>query len=104
MVSDDLHGSARDLRQKLYRLEVLLSIEKGRLGGDEPAGEASRDAERAAALSRLIESGLIEAAPAPEHFRLKPEGRDFLKAVRSKVAFHGMVDWTRVDEIDFSKL
>ena len=102
-MSDDLHGSARDLRQKLYRLEVLLSIEKGRLGGDEPAGEAPY-AERAAALSRLIESGLIEAAPAPEHFRLKPEGRDFLKAVRSKVAFHGMVDWTRVDEIDFSKL
>ena len=103
-MSDDLHGSARDLRQKLYRLEVLLSIEKGRLGGDGPGGEAPRDAERAAALSRLLESGLIEAAPVPEHFRLTPEGRDFLKAVRSKVAFHGTVDWTRVDEIDFSKL
>src|SRR6266536_706465 len=99
MVSDDLHGSARDLRRKLYRLEVLLDIEKGRLGGDAP-----KDAERAAALARLLDSGLIEAAPAPEHFRLKPDGRDFLKAVRSKVAFHGMVDWTRVDEIDFSKL
>jgi hypothetical protein len=99
-VSDDLHGSARDLRQKLYRLEVLLDVEKGRLGGDGMAG----DVERTAALSRLLESGLIEAAPAPEHFRLRPEGRDFLKAVRSKVAFHGMVDWTRVDEIDFSKL
>ena len=99
-MSDDLHGSARDLRQKLYRLEVLLDIEKGRLGGDGMTG----DVERAAALSRLLESGLIEAAPAPEHFHLRPEGRDFLKAVRSKVAFHGMVDWTRVDEIDFSKL
>ena len=99
-MSDDLHGSARDLRQKLYRLEVLLDVEKGRLGGDGMAG----DVERAAALSRLLESGLIEAAPAPERFRLRPEGRDFLKAVRSKVAFHGMVDWTRVDEIDFSKL
>ena len=99
-MSDDLHGSARDLRQKLYRLEVLLDVEKGRLGGDAMAG----DVERAAALSRLLESGLIEAAPAPERFRLRPEGRDFLKAVRSKVAFHGMVDWTRVDEIDFSKL
>lgn len=103
-MSDDLHGSARDLRQKLYRLEVLLDIEKGRVGGDGMAGEALRDVERAAALSRLVESGLIEAAPPPEHFRLKPDGRDFLKAVRSKVAFQGMVDWTRVDEIDFSKL
>ena len=94
----DLLGSARDLRQKLYRLEVLLDIEKGRLSGDTP------DVERAAALARLSASGLIEAAPVPEHFRLRPEGRDFLKAVRSKVAFQGMVDWTRVDEIDFSKL
>lgn len=99
-MSDDLHGSARDLRQKLYRLEVLLDVEKGKLGGDGMDG----DVERAAALSRLLESGLIETAPAPERFRLRPEGRDFLKAVRSKVAFHGMVDWTRVDEIDFSKL
>ena len=103
-MSDDLHGRARDLRQKLYRLEVLLDIEKGRHGGDGLAGEAPKDVERAAALARLLESGLIEAAPAPAHFRLKPDGRDFLKAVRSKVAFHGMVDWTRVDEIDFSKL
>jgi hypothetical protein len=103
-VSDDLHGSARSLRQKLYRLEVLLDIEKGRHGGEGPAGEAPKDLERAAALARLLETGLIEAAPAPEHFRLKPDGRDFLKAVRSKVAFQGMVDWTRVDEIDFSKL
>jgi hypothetical protein len=103
-VSDDLHGSARDLRQKLYRLEVLLDIEKGRLGGEGPAGEASKDLERAAALARLVQTGLIETAPAPEHFRLKPDGRDFLKAVRSKVAFQGLVDWTRVDEIDFSKL
>jgi hypothetical protein len=64
-VSDDLHGSARDLRQKLYRLEVLLDIEKGRVGGDGMAGEALRDVERAAALSRLVESGLIEAARRP---------------------------------------
>ena len=98
----DLQGSARDLRQKLYRLEVLLDIEKGRL--DTSAGDAHKNVERTAALARLSESRLIEAGSAPGHFRLSPEGRDFLKAVRSKVAFQGMVDWTRVDEIDFSKL
>jgi hypothetical protein len=53
-----------DLRQKLYRLEVLLDIEKAG-SADGTAGEAPRDVERAAALSRLLESGLIEAAPAP---------------------------------------
>lgn len=100
----DLLGSARELRQKLYRLEVLLDIEKGRRSGDSQTGKAAKDVERAAAITRLSTSGLIESAPAPERYRLTPEGRDFLKVVRSKVASHGMIDWTRVDEIDFAKL
>lgn len=100
----DLLDSARELRQRLYRLEVLLDVEKGRRSGDSLTGKAAKDVERAAAIARLSASGLIEAAPAPERFRLTPEGRDFLKVVRSKVSSQGMIDWTRVDEIDFSKL
>ena len=99
----DLLGSARELRQKLYRLEVLLDIEKGHRvprGTKSPA----RDAERAAALKRLAASGLIEADGAPGQFRLTPDGRDFLKVVRSKVGSAGALDWTRADEIDFSRL
>ena len=99
----DLLGSARELRQKLYRLEVLLDIEKG---SRSPRGTKSpaRDAERAAALKRLVASGLIEADSAPGRFRLTPDGRDFLKVVRSKVGAAGALDWTRADEIDFSRL
>jgi len=96
MVSD-LQGSARDLRQKLYRLEVLLDIEKGR-GGSSPRKGSAEAAERAAALARLSASGLIESGSTPGKFHLTSEGREFLKDVRGKV------DWTRVDEIDFSKL
>lgn len=103
-MSDDLLGSARDLRQKLYRLEVLLDIEKGRKGRESPAGKSPQDAERAAAIARLSDAGLIEATTAPERLRLSAEGRDFLKVVRAKVTSHGMIDWTRVDEIDFSRL
>ena len=55
-------------------------------------------------MKRLAKTGLIETAPPPMHFRLTPEGRSFLKDVRSKVGAHGELDWTRADEIDFSKL
>jgi hypothetical protein len=91
----DLLSDARELRLKLHRLEVLLEIEKGR---------APQDVERAAAIKRLTETGLIEPAPAPDHFRVTADGWEFLKDVRAKVGSGGSLDWTRVDEIDFSKL
>lgn len=100
----DLLSSARELRQKLYQLEVLLQIEKGRRGRTSFGESARKDAERAAAVKRLSKTGLIEAAPSPAGYRLTPEGRDFLKDVRSKVSTQGRLDWTHADEIDFSKL
>lgn len=100
-MSDLLHG-ARDLRQKLYRLEVLLEIEKD--GRSRITGKAPQAAERAAAIKRLTDTGLIEAAAPPASFRLTPEGREFLKDVRTKVGAGDALDWTRADEIDFSKL
>jgi DNA-binding PadR family transcriptional regulator len=100
-MSDLLQG-ARDLRQKLYRLEVLLEIEKG--GRGRLAGAAPNPAERADAIKRLTRTGLIEAATPPAKVRLTPEGRDFLKDVRARVGTGGELDWTRADEIDFSKL
>jgi hypothetical protein len=100
----DLLSDARDLRQKLYRLEVLLQIEGGRRSRSWFTGRAPEDPERTVAMRKLVKAGLIEAEPPPIHFRLTPEGRDFLKDVRAKVGAHGALDWTRVDEIDFSKL
>jgi hypothetical protein len=100
----DLLSDARELRQKLYRLEVLLQIEKGRRSRGWFARKAPEDRERAAAVRRLARSGLIEAAPPPAHFRLTSDGQDFLKDVRAKVGSHGELDWTRADEIAFSKL
>jgi hypothetical protein len=101
----DLLSDARKLRQRIYRLEVLLEIERGERGHGWFAGRGTEDGDRAAALARLSESGLIETAPEPLRFRLTPEGRDFLKDVRAKVgAAQGELDWTRADEIDFSKL
>jgi hypothetical protein len=97
----DLLRDARQLRQKLYSLEVLLEIEKGERRGSR---SASPSAERAAAIRRLTESGLIEAAATPARFRLTVEGREFLKEVRAKVGAGGPLDWTHADEIDFSKL
>lgn len=100
----DLLSDARELRQKLHRLEVLLEIEKAPRSRSWFAGRAPQDVERAAAVKRLTEAGLIEAAPAPDHFRVTPDGWEFLKDVRAKVGAGGSLDWTRVDEIDFSKL
>ena len=102
-MSDLLHG-ARDLRQKLYRLEVLLEIEKGGRSRSRITGKAPQAAERAAAIKRLTDAGLIEAAAPPANFRVTPEGREFLKDVRTKVGAGDALDWTRADEIDFSKL
>ena len=102
-MSDLLHG-ARDLRQKLYRLEVLLEIEKGGPSRSGSSGKAPLAAERAAAIKRLTESGLIEATSPPTRIRLTSEGREFLKDVRTKVGAGDALDWTHADEIDFSKL
>ena len=99
----DLLGSARELRQKLYRLEVLLDVEKGGRGPSRAANSA-KDPERAAALKRLVASGLIEADGAPGRYRLTSDGFGFLKDVRSKVGSAGALDWMRADEIDFSRL
>ena len=101
---NDLLSDARELRRKLYRLEVLLQIERGRRRRGWLGGKATQDPEHVAAVRRLEKSGLIEPAPAPLHFRLTAGGREFLKAVRSKVGAQGELDWTRADEIDFSKL
>jgi hypothetical protein len=100
----DLLSDARDLRQKLYRLEVLLQVEKGRRPRGWFTAKAPDDPLRAAAMRRLSRTGLIEPVPPPVHFRLTPEGRAFLKDVRAKVGARGELDWTRADEIDFSKL
>jgi hypothetical protein len=99
-MSDLLHD-ARRLRQKLYHLEVLLEIEKG--GRSRFAGKAAQTAERAAAIKRLTESGLIEPAAAAR-FRLTTAGREFLQDMRAKISAGGPLDWTHADEIDFSKL
>jgi DNA-binding HxlR family transcriptional regulator len=100
----DLLGDARDLRQKLYRLELLLQLEGGRRSRSWFTRKAPEDPQRTLAMRKLVKAGLIEAAPSPIHFRLTPEGRDFLKDVRAKVGARGGLDWTRADEIDFSKL
>lgn len=99
-MSDLLHG-ARGLRQKLYHLEVLLEIEKG---GRSRSWFAGKALERGTAIKRLADTGLIEAAPPPAHFRLTTEGFEFLKDVRAKVGAGDALDWTRADEIDFSRL
>lgn len=100
----DLLDGARDLRRKLYHLEVLLEVERGGRGRSWFAGKTPPAAERAAAIKRLRDTGLIEAAAAPVHFRVTAQGREFLKDVRTKVGAGDALDWTRADEIDFSKL
>lgn len=100
----DLLRSAQGFRQKLYHLELLLEIEKSAKGRSWFAGKAPRTKERAAAIRKLATSGLIEPAERPAHFRLTAEGWEFLRDVRAKVGAGGALDWTRADEIDFSKL
>jgi hypothetical protein len=102
-MSDLLEG-ARDLRQKLHRLEILLEIEKGGRSRSWFVSRAPEGVQRAAAIKRLRDVGYIEPAAPPAHFRLTPGGRDFLKDLRTKVGSGGALDWTRADEIDFSSL
>ncbi len=77
-MSDLLHG-ARDLRQKLDRLEVLPEIEKGGRSASWFTGKAPQAVERAAAIKRLTDVELIDAAAPPAHFRLTAEGFELLK-------------------------
>jgi hypothetical protein len=58
-----IYGSAEGPRQK-SPLEVLLDIEKNRVGGDGMAGEAPGRGTSSPA-SQAVESGLIEVAPRP---------------------------------------
>jgi len=102
-MSDLLRG-AQEFREKLYRLEVLLEIEKGGKSRSWFGSKAPQDKERGAAIKRLTESGLIEAADLPADYRLTTEGWEFLRDVRAKVGGGAALDWTRSDEIDFSRL
>lgn len=100
----DLLRDARELRLKLHRLEILLEIEKGRRSRTWFEGKGPEDPERPAAIKRLLKAKFIEPAAAPAHYRVTPDGYDFLQDVRAKVGGHGPLDWTHTDEIDFSKL
>jgi len=100
----DLLRRAQEFRQKLYHLEVLLEVEKGDKSRSWFAGEAPQAKDRAEAIKKLTATGLIEPAEPPAHFRLTTEGWEFLRDVRAKVGSGGALDWTRADEIDFSKL
>ena len=102
-MSDLLHD-ARQLRQKMYHLEVLLEIEKGERGRSWFSGKTAESAERTGAIKRLTETGLIETAPDPDHYRLTSEGFEFLQDLRAKTGAGGPLDWTRADEIHFFKL
>ena len=99
-----LLDSARDLRQKLFRLEVLLEVQKGGRGRAWFASRAPGSAERTAAIKRLTEAGLIEPADPPAHFKLTVDGHEFVRDLRAKVGAGRALDWTHADEIDFSKL
>jgi len=100
----DLLDGARDLRQKLLRLEVLLEVDKGSRSRGWFTSKAPGTAERAAAVRRLVEAGLIEPAEPPAHFKLTVDGHEFVRDLRAKVGSGRDLDWTRADEIDFSKL
>jgi hypothetical protein len=100
----DLLSDARELRRKLHRLEVLLEIEKGAQSRGWFEGTSPSDVERPAAIKRLLDTGLIEPAAAPQHYRVTPDGWEFLQTLRARVGGGSGLDWTRVDEIDVSKL
>ena len=52
---------------------------------------------------KVVDDGTV-ARLDENHFRVTADGWEFLKDVRAKVGAAGGLDWTRVDEIDFSKL
>ena len=100
----DLLDGARELRQKLFRLEVLLEIDKGGQRRSWFSGKTGQSTERAAAIKRLVESGLVEAADPPAHFKLTVDGHEYVQDLRAKLGAGRALDWTRADEIDFSRL
>lgn len=99
-----LLGEVKEFRQRLFLLEVLLEIKDGRRSRDWFAGKAPIEAERAESVARLQRTGLIEAAPAPEYFRLTPQGEALVGNVQKKIASEGRIDWTRVNEVDVPKI
>ncbi len=100
----DLLDSARELRQKLFRLEILLEIDKGGRSQAWFTSKSPGGADRAAAIKRLIEGGLVEVVDSPAHYKLTVEGHEFVRDLRGKVGAGQALDWMRADEIDFSKL
>jgi len=100
----DLLDGARELRQKLFRLEVLLEIQKGGQKRSWFGGKTGQSAERAAAIKRLVEGGLVEAAEPPAHYKLTANGHEYVQDLRAKFGAGRALDWTRADEIDFSRL
>ena len=100
----DLLDGARELRQKLFRLEVLLEIDRG---GQKPrwfSGKTGQSGERAAAIKRLVEAGLVEPAEPPVHFKLTVAGHEYVQDLRAKFGAGRALDWSRADEVDFSRL
>ena len=78
----DLLSDARELRQKLYRLEVLLQIEKGRRSRGWFTGKAPEDPQRAAARREA----LVLRAPRPfalEHAEVGFDTLSFHDALRN---------------------
>ena len=92
----DLLDQTKELRQKLYMLEVLLQIEKARRSKEWFAGKMPEEPERPQAVRRLCETGLIEAELSPDRFRLTPAGGNFLSNVKARSGAEGKIDWTRV--------
>ena len=103
-MADNLGATLREFRVKLYGLEVLLEAEGGRRTESWFTGAQPLIEERGEATDRLVERGLLERRPSPEHFTLTDRGRRLLANVRAQIASGGRVDWTRIDEVDFPLL
>src|SRR5689334_23731441 len=78
-------GRARDERRSAERragappeAPAARSAARDREGAAEPQlvrGQGAQDLERPAAIKRLLDTGLIEPAPAPQHYRVTEIGR-----------------------------
>jgi hypothetical protein len=96
----ELLDEVSEYRQKVYMLEVLLEVERGRR-----TVEWFKDhEERSPAVDRLVANGCLEGAPPPAHFRLTDAGTRLLKNVRAKTAAEGRIDWSGVRDVDFPRL
>ena len=74
----DLLETLREFRLKLYGLEALLEAEGGRRTEAWFTGVDPPDDTRKEATTRLIERGLREPKPAPQHFGLTDRGQRLL--------------------------